>query len=100
MVKIIKKNGIAVKLEAIGHANADKKGKDVVCSAFSFLVQSISMYILNSGINIEIRGKDKLIIDLFKLKNFNKEIYKYLIFSIKILERKYNEYIDVKEIEI
>lgn len=98
-IKILKKDNTPLKLIAKGHANTGKKGEDIVCSAFSFLIQSISAYFLNKGIKVELRKDDKIEIDLNKIRNYNKELYNYLLFSIKILEIKFQKNIKILEIE-
>ena len=98
-IKIIKKGKLPNKLYATGHANYSEKGKDIVCSAFSFLIQSISMYLLNSDIDIEKRDEELIILDLNKLYYFDRKLYDYLMFSLKILENKYHKYIKIIEIE-
>ncbi len=85
------------KLEISGHARFSKKGSDIVCSAISFMVQSVSSYCLKRDILIEKREQNKINIDLEKLYHFSNQLYDYLIHSLFLIYENYSDYIKIIE---
>jgi uncharacterized protein YsxB (DUF464 family) len=83
-----------------GHANYDKKGKDIVCAAVStaiiMTVNMISEFKLDQEIDLTIKeGYFKLIV---KNQNENiKKILNNLEYSLVDLEKQYPIYIKIKK---
>ena len=92
IVTIYKPSTFGVGLEVIGHANYAPKGKDIVCSAVSTLVQH-TIYNAESYIKSNEDGNYNVVFDTsdrdtyILLKSFER--------SIKQLAKQYPDYIKV-----
>lgn len=94
-VNLIKSGDELRGLEVVGHANAAKAGKDLVCAAVSAIVtgglnafsdDQISEVILNDGYCKVILSSNKELI-----------ILKTIIVQLKTIEERYPKYIKIKE---
>lgn len=97
-VNYLENNSVISKLEISGHANFDKKGKDIVCSA----VSAIGVGGINALTNIdeiEIVIKDGyILVNGSGLNNeYNQIVLKTMLTQLKTIEKSYSKYIKVSK---
>lgn len=103
MVNIVlyKKDGLYFKYEALGHANYDVYGKDIVCAGISAIAQTIMMgldeissinYDLSGGrIEVIVHGEDIA-------REGVQALFKAFELGIKAVENDYPEYVKLETI--
>lgn len=97
-VNYLENNSVISKLEITGHANFDKKGKDIVCSA----VSAIGVGGINALTNIEdieiIIKEGYILIDGSGLNDeYNQIVLKTMLTQLKTIEKSYSKYIKVSK---
>ena len=101
MVNIVlyKKDGLYFKYEALGHANYDVYGKDIVCAGISAIAQTIMMGLDEiSSINHDLSGgKIEVIVqDEDIAREGVQALFKAFDLGIKAIEDEYPEYVKLK----
>lgn len=96
-IKIIKKDLEIKKIEILGHANYDERGKDIVCSAVSTLViASVNIILkINKDVINYIANDDGIYIDILKFDNTVNIIIKNMIDMLYELEKQYSKNIKI-----
>lgn len=82
-------------LEVSGHANYDKKGKDLVCAAVSAIVQTSASWFKKSELKIK-RTKTSIKYVL-KPTADNKAKLQLVVKQLKALEGKYKKHITISK---
>lgn len=95
----VDKNKILQKVVISGHSGFAKKGKDIVCSAVSILLQSLYLSLNNIG-DVKIYYADDKEKVLLEIKEYVNDVEGELrgitlqfILGIKSLSKEYNKYI-------
>ncbi len=97
-VNYLENNSVISKLEISGHANFDKKGKDIVCSA----VSAIGVGGINALINIDkievVIKEGYILVNGSGLNNeYNQIVLKTMLTQLKTIEKSYSKYIKVSK---
>ena len=97
-VNYLENNSVISKLEISGHANFDKKGKDIVCSA----VSAIGVGGLNALTNIDkievVIKEGYILVNGSGLNNeYNQIVLKTMLTQLKTIEKSYSKYIKVSK---
>lgn len=97
-VNYLENNGVISKLEISGHANFDKKGKDIVCSAIS----AIGVGGINALTNIDeieiVINDGYILVNGSGLNNeYNQIVLKTMLTQLKTIEKSYSKYIKVSK---
>ena len=97
-VNYLENNSVISKLEISGHANFDKKGKDIVCSA----VSAIGVGGINALTNIDkievVIKEGYILINGSGLNNeYNQIVLKTMLTQLKTIEKSYSKYIKVSK---
>ncbi|MBE5923842.1 MAG: ribosomal-processing cysteine protease Prp [Lachnospiraceae bacterium] len=105
-VTVFEKNNLIVGVQVEGHAEFDRKGKDIVCSAISMLyinlVNSIDSFTQDE---FEINGSRKINFENIILKNMPSDeaelLFKSFYLGITTVEQKYGKkYIEILNQEV
>lgn len=87
------------KLSAIGHANSDKKGKDLVCCAISTIFYSSLAWFKENEIDFKQSKKDNsLTISLIKKTKSNQDLLNLMFKQLNLIQKNYPKYIKIKKI--
>ena len=97
-VNYFENNSVISKLEISGHANFDKKGKDIVCSA----VSAIGVGGINALTNIDkievVIKEGYILVNGSGLNNeYNQIVLKTMLTQLKTIEKSYSKYIKVSK---
>ena len=97
-VNYLENNSVISKLEISGHANFDKKGKDIVCSA----VSAIGVGGINALTNIDkievVIKEGYILVNGSGLNNdYNQIVLKTMLTQLKTIEKSYSKYIKVSK---
>lgn len=97
-VNYLENNSVILKLEISGHANFDKKGKDIVCSA----VSAIGVGGINALTNIDkievVIKEGYILVNGSGLNNeYNQIVLKTMLTQLKTIEKSYSKYIKVSK---
>lgn len=97
-VNYLENNSVISKLEISGHANFDKKGKDIVCSA----VSAIGVGGINALTNIDkievVIKEGYILVNGNGLNNeYNQIVLKTMLTQLKTIEKSYSKYIKVSK---
>lgn len=97
-VNYLENNSVITKLEISGHANFDKKGKDIVCSA----VSAIGVGGINALTNIDkievVIKEGYILVNGSGLNNeYNQIVLKTMLTQLKTIEKSYSKYIKVSK---
>ncbi|MDN5341749.1 ribosomal-processing cysteine protease Prp [Oceanotoga sp. DSM 15011] len=93
MIKVLfEKNYILIK----GHASNDLYKKDIVCSAVSTLTQFVANVLSKEKLASFKISEGYLKIDLLEKNDFSNKLVKYLIETIKGIEKNYPDYVKVE----
>ena len=99
MIKItyLENNNQIVYLKSEGHANYDKKGKDIVCSAVSAIIigglnaiKEIDDYKISSE-----NGKVEIVLKTDRQNNDDKIVLKTMLIQLKTIEDSYKDYVKI-----
>lgn len=83
--------------EILGHAGYAKEGEDIVCSAVSFLAQSIANQLDHYVHNEQSVNKGDMKVSLLTSSNESDTLMRLLRESIRLLEKQYPNHVQLKE---
>ena len=97
-VRIKKDNNIISSINAKGHANFDKYGKDIVCASFStMIITTINAILEFDSEAISYTDNNNLDIINIKKDNITNSLLNNLVNMIYELKTNYDKNIDIKE---
>lgn len=84
--------------EVSGHANYDKKGKDIVCSAVSAIVIGGLNAIKNID-SFDIKIADNIVkcISISKVSDYDQIVIETIMTQLKTIEKEYDKYLQINE---
>ncbi len=97
-VSYLENDSIIMSLEVKGHANYDKYGSDIVCSAVSAVtIGGINAFDSINDININIEPGHVKIDGTGLQKYYNQVVVKTIVTQLLTIEKSYKQYIKISK---